>query len=83
VLESTYFETSEVVGDSRRVVGLKRPVAAHLLERHPPEEQRIGGLALLPKRRLNVRYIVLAAGRGEPALGRFDDAVERDVLGDD
>jgi hypothetical protein len=73
----------EVVGDTRRVVGLQRPVAAHLLERDPPEEQRIGGLALLPERRLDVRYVVLAAGGVEPALGRVDDAVERDVLGDD
>jgi hypothetical protein len=58
----------EVVSDAGRVVGLQRPVAAHLIERHPPEEQRIGGLALLPKRRLDARYIVLAAGGVEPAL---------------
>jgi hypothetical protein len=41
---------------------LHRPVAAHLLERHPPEEQRVGGLPLLSKHRLDVRYSVLAAG---------------------
>jgi hypothetical protein len=30
---------------ARRVVGLQRPVAAHLLERHPPEEQRSASAA--------------------------------------
>jgi hypothetical protein len=57
----------EVIGDGRRVVGLQRPVAAHLLERHPPEHRRIGGLALLARRRLDARYIVLAAGGIEPS----------------
>jgi hypothetical protein len=58
---------------ARRVVGLQRPVAAHLLERHPPEEQRVGDLPLLSKHRLDVRYGVLAAGGAEAALGRFGD----------
>jgi hypothetical protein len=51
-----------------------RPVAAHVLEGHSPEEQRIG-----------VRLIDFGviAGRVEPALGRVDDAIECDVLRDD
>jgi hypothetical protein len=75
----------EVVGDARRVVCLQRPVPAHLLERHPPEQQRIGGVALLAKGRLNVCVIDrgVIAGRIEPTLRRLDDAVERDVLSDD
>jgi hypothetical protein len=75
----------EVVSDARRVVCLQRPVPAHLLGRHPPEHQRIGGLSLLANCGLNVCLIDLGvgAGRVEPALRRFDDAVERDVLSDD
>jgi hypothetical protein len=48
---------------------------------HPPQEHRVGGLTLLLKHRLDVRQIVPAAGRVEPA-GRLDDAVKGDVLGD-
>jgi hypothetical protein len=71
VLETTYFDTPvEIVSDARRVVCLQRPGPAHLLECHPPEQQRIGGLALLANCRLNVCLIDLGvgAGRVEPAL---------------
>jgi hypothetical protein len=85
VLETTYFDTVvEVVADAGGVVGLLGPVAAHLLERDPSEQDGVGGLALLAQRRDEVGLVDLGlVGHAEPAIGGVDDAVERDVLGDD
>jgi len=61
-----------------------RPVAAHLLEGRAADQERVGRFALLGQRGDDVGLVeVLVAGRGEPALGGVDDAVEGDVLGDD
>ena len=63
---------------------LQWPVAAHLFEGHPPDEQCIGGLALFAQRVEHVGLIdVIVSARGEPAPGCVYDAVDGDVLGDD
>jgi hypothetical protein len=71
-------------GDPCRVVLLLWPVAAELLERHPPEQQRILTLHVLLQHGQDVRSIRLVSvpGRREPTFRRVDDAVERDVLCD-
>jgi hypothetical protein len=61
-----------------------RPVAAHLLERPPPEEDGVGRLALRTQRRHEVGLVDLrVVGHAEPTLRRIDDPIEGDVLGDD
>jgi hypothetical protein len=74
----------EVVGDAGGVVGLFGPVAAQLLERHPPEHDGVGRFALLAERGHEVGLVDFRiVGDAEPTRRRVDDAIEGDVLGDD
>lgn len=71
----------EVGGDPGRIIALQRPVAPEILERLPPEQQRVGGGVLSTRFFEQVR-VVDVGGRGEPSDQHLDRAVEGDVLGD-